>query len=332
MSGRVLVTGATGFIGRHAAGYLLDRGYEVVATTSGPLPHDERTGVTWLRADLLRDTDTQLLVEEARATHLLHLAWYYQPRNVYTSVENVRWVEASLRLLRSFVAGPRACRVVLAGSCAEYGASAEPADEIVTPVAPVTVYGQAKHATAILARHICESADISLANGRVFFVFGPGEHPERLVSSVARALLTGREAPCSHGTQVRDFQLSRETAAALVALVDCDVRGPVNIGSGEPLSIREVVEYLGLLSGRPELVQLGARPALSHEQQLVVPNLRRLTTEVGFEPSSSVREGLELTFRWWAEQPAEEHIAPVRRAGRPHERHEVAEDHTGIAE
>jgi len=302
VTGRVLITGTSGFIGRHTIGPLLVRGYEVVPTTSGTPPGDDRAGVHWCRADLLREADTERLIDEAQATHLLHLAWYYKPGTVYTSVENVRWVEATLRLLRQFVRSLDARRVVLAGTCAEYGASAEPANELLTPVAPATMYGHAKHATAALGRHVCESAGISMANGRVFFVFGPGEHPDRLVSSVARALLAGVEAPCSHGTQVRDFQLSVETAAALAALLDSEVQGPVNIGSGEQLSVREVVEYLGRLSGRSELLRLGAIPARPHEQQLIVPDLQRLVNEVGFRPRTSVAEGLELTFRWWAKQ------------------------------
>jgi len=299
---RALVTGATGFIGRHAIDALLDLGFAVDAITTGPAPQEERDGVRWRTADLLCEADVERLMDESEATHLLHLAWYYEPGAVYTSIENVRWTEASLRLLRLFAASPSSRRVVLVGTCAEYGASAEPADEVLTPVAPATVYGQAKHAAAMLGRQICESAGVSMANGRVFFVFGPHEHPDRLVSSVSRALLAGSEAPCSHGTQVRDFQLSSETAAALVALLNCDIRGPVNVGSGERLSIREIVEYLGRLSGRPELVRLGVIPARPHEQQLVVPNLRRLRTEVGFQPSTSVREGLELTFSWWDER------------------------------
>lgn len=302
MTKRVLVTGATGFIGRHTVAPLLARGYEVVATTSGRPPDDDRPGVRWRRVDLLHEAEAERVVDESSATHLLHLAWYYEPGLVYTSVENVRWVEATLRLLRRFGASPHARRVVLSGTCAEYGASAGPADEVLTPAAPSTIYGQAKHAAATLARYVCDSAGISMANGRVFFVFGPGEHPDRLVSSVARALLAERQAPCSHGTQVRDFQLSCETAGALVALLDSDVPGSVNIGSGERLSIREVVEHLGQLSGRPDLLRLGAIPAMPHEQQLVVPDLRRLSTEVGFRPGSSVREGLELTLRWWEDQ------------------------------
>jgi len=305
-SGRVLVTGATGFIGRHVVDPLLARGFEVVATTSGDVPLDVRNGVKWREVDLHNEGAVARVIDETEPTHLLHLAWYYAPGSVYTSVENVRWVEATLRLIRRFAGSRHARRVVLAGSCAEYAASAEPADEVLTPIAPTTLYGKAKHATAMLSRHVCDSAGVSMTSGRVFFVFGPGEHPDRLVSSVARALLAERDAPCSHGTQVRDFQLSIETADAFVALLASDVRGPVNIGSGESLSIREVVEHLGCLSGRPELVRLGAVSARPHEQQLVVPNLHRLTTEVGFCHHSSVREGLDLTFRWWAEQARQE--------------------------
>ena len=299
--GRVLITGATGFIGRHAPAALRRRGYDV-SVLGRRRPDGLGDDVPWFEVDLLRSEVGLAVALAWRPTHLLHFAWFYEPGAVYNSVENVRWTEASLRLLREFSATPHAQRAVVAGTCAEYGATAEPCDETITAIAPATLYGLAKQSVAALARPVCDAAGVSFSWGRVFFVFGPAEHPARLVSSVAIALLEGREAPCSHGTQVRDFMYAPETADAFAALLDSDVVGPVNVGSGERTSIREIVEHLAAVIGRPELLRLGAIPARPHEQQLLVPDMRRLRDEVGWQPSSSVHEGLDRTAAWWRGQ------------------------------
>ena len=96
---RVLLTGATGFVGRHCLQPLLERGYEVHALTSRPVPTTEQDGVHWHLLDLL--APRPLSLEQIQPTHLLHLAWYAVPGKYWTSPENVRWVEASLALLRA---------------------------------------------------------------------------------------------------------------------------------------------------------------------------------------------------------------------------------------
>src|SRR3954452_23524389 len=137
-SGRVLVTGATGFIGHHLPELLSSRGFEV-ATVS-------RAG----GVDLLEPGAPERVVAEVQPTHLLHLAWYAEPGKYWTSPENVRWVEASLALLRAFAAGGGR-RAVLAGTCAEYDWAHGFCSEGVTPLAPWTLYGPSKHALREMA-------------------------------------------------------------------------------------------------------------------------------------------------------------------------------------
>src|SRR6202035_1989630 len=135
---RVLLTGSTGFIGRHTLAALVRGGHEVhaVARRRGPDTH----GVRWHEADLLESAD---VVEQIEPEILVHLAWYAEHRKFWSSVENLRWVEASLALLRAFArAGGR--RAVLAGTCAEYGWSRELYSED-APLQPATLYGAAKH-------------------------------------------------------------------------------------------------------------------------------------------------------------------------------------------
>jgi nucleoside-diphosphate-sugar epimerase len=298
---RVLVTGATGFIGRQMLAPLVARGFDVHAVARTPETTATEDGVTWHAADLLDPMQTARVLNVVRASHLLHFAWYAVHREYWTSAENVRWVEASLRLVQRFTEldGRRA---IVAGTCAEYDWTHGFCSEAVTPLSPSTLYGTAKDALRRVLEAYAAQTGLSLAWGRIFFLFGPGEHPERLVASVARALLAGEPAVSSHGRQIRDFLYVADVAEAFAALVASDVRGAVNIGAGEPRTIASVVEMLARASARPELLRLGALATPHDEPPLVVADVRRLRDEVGWTPSRTLDERLAETLEWWRTQ------------------------------
>ena len=230
----------------------------------------------------------------AQPTHLLHLAWYAVPGKFWTAPENNGWVDATLRLLRAFYAAGGQ-RAVGAGTCAEYDWSGDGLlSETTTPLRPATLYGQAKAQTFEAGAALGE-----LAWGRIFFLYGPREHPDRLVSSVARRLLAGEEAPTSDGTQVRDFMHVADVAGAFAALLDSGVTGAVNIGSGVAVTVREVVDQVGRAAGRPELLRPGSLPLREGEPPRLVAKVRRLRDEVGFEPRHDLESGIKDTVDYW---------------------------------
>ncbi len=298
---RVLLTGATGFIGRNALDVLLDRGHEVHAVSRrSPSP---REGVSWHEADLLAENAASTLVREAQATHLLHMAWYALPGRFWSAPENERWIGASLRLLRAFgKAGGQ--RAVIAGTCGEYAWGAEVMRENDTPLEPATLYGACKHATHVAARAVADQLAISLAWGRVFFLYGPGEHTDRLVSSVARGLLAGEEVPTTDGLQRRDFMHVHDVASAFVALLFAEVRGPVNIASGRAVAVRDVVTLIAERAGGLERVRFGVLARRAGEPAIIAGDARRLHDEVGFRPMIGLEEGIAQTVDWWREQPS----------------------------
>src|SRR5258708_4086554 len=134
---RVLVTGASGFIGRHCLPYLLEAGHEVHAVARTPL---KISGPVWHSADLLSPGASSRLISSVKPTAVLHLAWYTAHGEYWSSSENLRWVQASLELIQA-TAAAKCKRLVAAGTSAEYDWSAGVCSETLTPLLPASLYG-----------------------------------------------------------------------------------------------------------------------------------------------------------------------------------------------
>jgi nucleoside-diphosphate-sugar epimerase len=299
---RVLVTGASGFVGAHAVDALLAGSHEVHAVARrGGAPRD---GVVWHEADLLERGAAERLTAAAKASALLHLAWYAVPGSFWAAAENERWIDASLRLLRAFgAAGGR--RAVMAGTCAEYRWGVDVLRERDTPsgpataLEPATLYGACKHATHIAATAVAEQLDVSLAWGRIFFLYGPGEPTGRLVSSVVQSLLAGEEVATTDGHQRRDFLHVADVAGAFATLLDSPLTGALNIASGEPVPVRDIVELIEQAAGVPGGVRFGALPTRPDEPDVIAGDAQRMREELGFRPIIGLEQGLAETVAWW---------------------------------
>lgn len=297
-AGRVLLTGGTGLIGRHAPQRLLDAGFEV--HTAGRRPTATR-GVTHHRLDLLDTPAMERFVAELAPSHLLHLAWRDVASGATESLENLRWGEASLGLFRAF-AQSGGTRAALAGSVFEYGDPGNIAvcDEARTPPRPATPYAAAKDGLRATVLAAGEAAGLSVVWPRIFFTYGPGERPERLVASIARRVLAGEPAPMSHGEQVRDYLYAPDVADAVVHLLASPAEGVVNVGSGEGVQLLDVAQRIARLAGDASLLRLGELPSPADEPPTLVAATERLRA-TGWAPPTSLDEGLARTVAWWRE-------------------------------
>jgi nucleoside-diphosphate-sugar epimerase len=299
---RIVVTGATGFVGLPVVTALARRGAEIHALHRRS-PPPEAPGVIWHRVDLMEADACEELMRKIAPERLVHLAWYTEHERVMGAPENVMWVECSLRLARSFVRhGGR--RLIMLGSCAEYDWSKvqRPLEETSSPLAPATLYGAAKDALRRVAGAYARQEGIEFAWGRPFFLYGPREAPMRLVPSVTRALLSDRAVAISSGGQVRDYMHVEDLAGAVLALLDSRVQGAVNLASGVGVRLDDVVDQIESLTGRGGLVRRGARPDRPWESPQLVADVARLRDEVGFRSRCTLADGLAATVRWWKER------------------------------
>ncbi|MBI5439554.1 MAG: NAD(P)-dependent oxidoreductase [Nitrosomonadales bacterium] len=290
---KVLLTGASGFLGKYVLACLRRHGIDTVA-----LGRRAPEGVAvsdFIEADLLATEDFAALAKVSGATHLLHLAWYAERGKYWTSPLNLRWVEATTRLVEAFCeAGGQ--RVVVAGTCAEYDWSRGCCREDGTPLNPATLYGTAKDATRRSVMAVCAQHQIPCAWGRLFLLYGTGEDNRRLIPSLIEVFRKKRPPFGVNALAHRDFLHASDVAEGFIALLKSGESGAYNISSGQPVALADVVNELArLLDADPRAV-LDLTAGRPGEPLLLAGENLKLKT-MGWQPALSLTQGLELTVR-----------------------------------
>lgn len=305
----VILTGGCGFVGRAAVSFLIERGFQVHILTRAPdsaICAGFRASygdlVRCHRVDLLDLQAIRPVVRAIGATHLLHLAWDTRHGIFWSSPENHQWIASSRILVESFIESGGS-RIVAAGTGAEYdwNTSEGVFNESNSPLRPATLYGESKLAFREILFELAKQHGISCAWGRIFFLFGPHEGRERLVSSAILTFLRGEPFAATLGDQLRDFSYVVDVAEAFVALLDSSVTGDLNVASGEARSIASVLISISSLMNCRELLQLGAKPKGKNEPDSVVASVKRLRDEVGVIPAKTFDQRLSETVEWWCD-------------------------------
>ena len=285
---RVLLTGATGFIGRQCLTPLREAGHRVIALARGPTAADET-----IAADLLEPPQIGAALRQAQADALLHLAWYGGPDRI-SAPANLEWAAATLRLVQSFCEhGGK--RVVGVGSCAEYDWS-DPVLHESTPLLPASLYGAAKASTALALTGASASLGVSLAWARLFFCYGPGAAPSYRLGGLIPDRSAANGPDLGGDLNARDILHSADIGRALVAILDSGVTGPINVGSGAATSTQEIIAAVTRQAGDPAVaVNSGPAHATGRHAEIIA-DVTRLRREVGFAPRIDLQKGVAMVL------------------------------------
>ncbi len=277
MTLRVLLTGATGFVGRQILRILLEQDVEahaVVRDSSRFMNAGSRLNIIE-SSDLFAESSAWWAKKCDGIDLVIHAAWYAEPGKYLQSSLNLDCLEGTLRLARGAAdAGVR--RFVGLGTCFEYDLTGGRLS-IDTPLHPLTPYAGSKAAVFMALSQWLPSRAVEFCWCRLFYLHGEHEDPRRLVPYLRKKLAAGKLAELTSGSQVRDYLDVREAGRMIVVAALSNILGPVNICSGIPVTVRELAETIADEYGRRDLLQFGARPDNLIDPPIVV-GIRREET------------------------------------------------------
>jgi dTDP-6-deoxy-L-talose 4-dehydrogenase (NAD+) len=281
MKKRILLTGATGFVGRQILSALLkddmDVRLVVHAGSEARLPASKTADIVQT-ADLFNENADWWAATCEDVDTVIHAAWYAEPGVYMQSPKNLDCLAGTLQLAKGCVkAGVK--RFVGIGSCSEYDMTAGHLS-VDTPLRPSTPYAGAKVAAFLALSTLLPQQGIAFAWARLFYLYGEGEDSRRLVPYLRARLSAGEPAELTSGTQIRDYLDVAMAGEEIAELALGQITGAVNICSGQAQTVRELAEKIADEYGRRELLKFGARADNPFDPPCIVgvPNKTRSKT------------------------------------------------------
>jgi UDP-glucose 4-epimerase len=299
---RVLLTGATGFVGSHVLARLLRDGEHRVALVLRPASARWRIAelvdrVHVIEGDLGHAAALAEPVGRFGPEAVVHLAWGHvadRDQSPLLQVDNVRDTIELVRMVRA--AGAR--HFLGVGSQAEYGPCPACIDEG-QPTCPATPYGTAKLCAGLLAEQMCLCLGVRFAWLRLFSVYGPMDLPTTMISRVGGALLRGERPVTTRGEQLWDYLYVADAAEAIHGVLrEPSASGVFNLGSGRVQTIRSVIERLRDLIRPGAEVGFGELAYCPGQLMHLEANVERLRRSTGWDATTDLDAGLAHTVAW----------------------------------
>ena len=298
-----LVTGASGQLGAALVNLLVRSGWEV-AVTLRPTSSTSRLAsvldqITPIYTDLESFAEARERILTFHPQTIFHLAWYGATSKLRNTPEQLTTNVGSFLTLLQIARDAGVRRIVGIGSQAEYG----PHNGVIseqTPTHPNSAYGMAKLAACHLGAEFCRLAGIGFTWLRLFSAYGPDDDPTHMLPILVRGLLAGTCPPLTAGTQPWEYLYVDDAAEAMLeAAASPAAIGTFNLSSGEPVTIRSVVEQIRDLVN-PELPLALGQVTMSPEASWGIrADVSRLRTATGWVPRTPLNVGLARTVHWF---------------------------------
>jgi nucleoside-diphosphate-sugar epimerase len=291
---KILITGATGFVGARVTRLLVEQGRDVaVLMRSESNSHriaDLMDQCTVLHGDMSSLENLRSPLCSFAPQAVLHLAWEGVKGADRNSPIQMRNVSSSIDLYR--LTEELGCKHFIGlGSQAEYGPLQGKISES-GPARPTTVYGSAKLATGLLLERAAAASDRPFAWLRLFSSYGPDDDPSWLIPYMIRRLLAGEKPSLTQAEQMWDYLHVDDVAAGIVAALDADARGFFNLGSGQSRPLRTVIELIRDLIDPSLPLGFGEVPYRPDQVMHLEADITSLSSASGWRPQISLEDGL----------------------------------------
>jgi nucleoside-diphosphate-sugar epimerase len=258
----ILLTGATGFVGSHILDVLLKRGLKVKVISR---PTSTAKLASWSNIEEIVLTDNLFLENQewlcsalSGVDTIIHASWYAEPGQYLSSDLNLECLTGTILLAKAAsLVGVK--KFVGVGTCFEYKESQEPLS-IDCQLSPTTLYASSKSACFSVLSKFFEDKTTRFAWARLFYLYGDREDNRRLVPYLRDRLSQGKIAELTTGEQIRDFIDVAKAAEVLVDVACGDLTGPINVCSGNPVSVKELALSISKEYDAEECLHFGARP------------------------------------------------------------------------
>jgi len=303
---KILITGASGFLGSSIVGELIKNGYKVSALKRSKSDlwrcADFIHNVNWIDCDNLSDVESEIINYEPNI--LIHSAWggvkSYDRENWIEQEKNLSFFVYLLEVSKR--AGIK--KIVALGSQAEYGTYKGVVDEF-CPCNPNSAYGTIKLCAYTILKSFALENEIDWYWIRLFSIFGPGEDKNWLIPSVIENLLGKKEMKLTGCDQKYDYLYLKDFTSGIMSLINCSKSksGVYNLSSGTSISIKEILIYLeSRLSPDKKLLEIGALPYRSNQIMHMEGNSELFFRSFNFSPIYKISVGLEETLNYYLMQ------------------------------
>jgi len=297
---RLFITGATGFIGSHLTRLALAKNHQVLALTRTPTSFDGSHWVPSLDSKALKLAQGTLesipwhLLRDFAPDACIHTAWISTPGVYLNSSENQSHVEWGRSLFQGLAQAN--CGYVLGiGTCIEYAGSLTPLNERTSALQPESPYARAKAELRALTESELASTTTGFGWARLFYPYGPGEHPQRLLSSTISRLQRGDWVELKTPHSLKDYIHVTDVATALLRIAERRYGGPINVGTGVGTRVGDLVRTLARQMNRTDRLRLGPDQA-PQASDCLIADVQQLHS-LGWKPEVPLELGLQALIQ-----------------------------------
>lgn len=288
---KILVTGASGFIGSYCIKMLIDRNYEIHTISRKSIENLVNENVSWYNVDLFNNKKIESVFKKVRPTFFMHLAWKMETGLNLNSENNEKWLNLSKNLISLFhrYGGKR---ILISGSCFEYDLNHEILTENSTPLNANNEYGKSKNRLYQYLKSYGAENDLSYIWPRIFFAFGPGQKEQSLLPYVMTGLMNNSKIELTDGNQRYDYIYVKDVALALILLLESSYNGDVNVSSGKVIKLKDLILKIARIFDRENLLNFGILSRPQGSPDFVLGNNELLKKVTSWNENYGIDNGI----------------------------------------